>query len=516
MAAGRERFRVLLVAGLRDLASGAGANGATTARQTYREGLVSEWRGGEHRWPLVNALGTTTQLTDANEAVTDSYVLDAAGNPTSIAEQLLDTDNQTLHNATLSFGYDDINRLTLEKRVGYEPIWYEYTMDGAGNRTQFVEKDQQGTPVGTTNATYSADNRLLTYGNMTFGYDGNGNRTSKTVNQVTTTYAYNHDNRLTELHDGATLTFTYNADGLRQSRTVNGTTTQYAYDGVRLLKELDANGATETSYTLAPLGDEWYPLLSDRASGASRFYAFDALGTTRALTNQSQLTTHQFTDDAYGNLLSATDPTATPHQYIGRLGYYADAASGLQLLTHRYYDPAVRRFVTEDPVREGGNWHEYTEGNPATGTDPLGLANCWNPIDQFNDPQCPGYWLRDRDTWRYRRAYESWWQCWWRCAQGALGAQLAYTITQRFLQPIYETAWVTRTQRILTGEWRLVFQSNPHPGAVNRVWVQVWKTVQHRVPVRQIIGHRVVEFSWVVWAADVGWWLGCAANCSHH
>ena len=209
MAAGRERFRVLLVAGLRDLASGAGANGATTARQTYREGLVSEWRGGEHRWPLVNALGTTTQLTDANEAVTDSYVLDAAGNPTSIAEQLLDTDNQTLHNATLSFGYDDINRLTLEKRVGYEPIWYEYTMDGAGNRTQFVEKDQQGTPVGTTNATYSADNRLLTYGNMAFGYDGNGNRTSKTVNQVTTTYAYNHDNRLTELHDGATLTFTY-------------------------------------------------------------------------------------------------------------------------------------------------------------------------------------------------------------------------------------------------------------------------------------------------------------------
>ncbi|NDK16818.1 MAG: hypothetical protein GW911_32725, partial [Armatimonadetes bacterium] len=74
--------------------------------------MVSEWRGGEHRWPLVNALGTTTQLTDANEAVTDSYVLDAAGNPTSIAEQLLDTDNQTLHNATLSFGYDDINRLT--------------------------------------------------------------------------------------------------------------------------------------------------------------------------------------------------------------------------------------------------------------------------------------------------------------------------------------------------------------------------------------------------------------------
>jgi RHS repeat-associated protein len=300
------------------------------------------------------------------------YTRDNVGSPTSVAEQLLDSDNQTVHNATLTFGYDNANRLTQEKRSGYEPIWYEYAMDGAGNRTQFVEKDQQGTPVGTTNATYSADNRLLTYGNLTFGYDGNGNRTSKTVNQVTTTYAYNHDNRLTELHDGATLTFTYNGDGLRQSRTVNGATTRYAYDGVRLLKELDAAGATQTTYTLAPLGDEWYPLVSDRKAGATRFYAFDALGTTRALTNQSQLTTHQFTDDAYGNLLTATDPAATPHQYIGKLGYYTDAASGLQLLTERYYDPVVGRFVTEDPIKEGGNWFGYVGGNALENVDPSG------------------------------------------------------------------------------------------------------------------------------------------------
>jgi len=75
-----------------------------------------------------------------------AYTRDAAGNPTSVAEQLLDTDNQTTHNATLTFGYDNANRLTQEKRTGYEPIWYEYAMDGAGNRTQFVEKD--GAPPG--------------------------------------------------------------------------------------------------------------------------------------------------------------------------------------------------------------------------------------------------------------------------------------------------------------------------------------------------------------------------------
>ena len=154
---------------------------------------------------------------------------------------------------------------------------------------------------------------------------------------------------------------------------MDGTTTQYAYDGVRLLKELDANGATQMTYTLAPLGDEWYPLVSDRASGASRFYAFDALGTTRALTADSQLPTAVWTDDAYGNVLSATDPAATPHQYLGKLGYHTDAASGLQLLTQRYYDPVVGTFVSEDPVRDGGNWYAYVSGAPTRAVDPVGL-----------------------------------------------------------------------------------------------------------------------------------------------
>ena len=41
-----------------------------------------------------------------------AYTRDAVGNPTTLAEQLLDTNNQTVHNATLTFGYDNANRLT--------------------------------------------------------------------------------------------------------------------------------------------------------------------------------------------------------------------------------------------------------------------------------------------------------------------------------------------------------------------------------------------------------------------
>ncbi|PIY43429.1 MAG: hypothetical protein COZ06_22895, partial [Armatimonadetes bacterium CG_4_10_14_3_um_filter_66_18] len=139
-----------------------------------------------------------------------AYTRDNVGNPTQITDQLLLPDNQTWEAGSWTFGYDNTNRLTLEKRTGAHPYWYEYALDGAGNRTQFVQKDGDGNVVGTTNATYSADNRLLTYGNTSYTWDQNGNQLTKTTNQVTVTMGWDYDNKLVLLTDGATLSFTYN------------------------------------------------------------------------------------------------------------------------------------------------------------------------------------------------------------------------------------------------------------------------------------------------------------------
>ena len=181
---------------------------------------------------------------------------------------------------------------------------------------------------------------------------------------------------MTSLTDGSTLSFTYNADGLRQSRTVDGTTTRFVYSGLRLLQETNSGGTTQVDYTLAPIGGEWEPLVSHRKSGASRFYAFDVLGTTRALTDGSEDVAAVLTDDAWGNVLNASDSSATAQQYVGRYGYYLDGASGLQLLTQRYYDPAAGRFVSEDPAMADENWWAYGLGNPAMMVDPAG-ERCW-------------------------------------------------------------------------------------------------------------------------------------------
>jgi len=343
-------------------------------RQDNDNGTYSTWTFDD----AGRASAVATKKSDDTMILSLSYTRDNVGNPTSVSEALLDTDDQTTHNATLTYTYDDLHRLTSEKRSSAgqtptsQPIWYEYTMDAAGNRTQFVEKDQQGNVVGTTNATYSDDNRKLTYGNTSYTWDGNGNQLTKTTNQVTVTMGWNYDNKMVSLTDGSTLSFTYNGDGLRQSKTVDGTTTRFVYSGVRLVQETNSAGTTQATYTLAPMGGDWEPLVSHRKSGASRFYAFDALGTTRALTDGSEDVAAVFTDDAWGNVLSASDSSATAHQYVGRYGYYLDGASGLQLLTQRYYDAAVGRFVSEDPVRDGQEWYAYAGCRPLAQVDPHG------------------------------------------------------------------------------------------------------------------------------------------------
>ena len=59
----------------------------------------------------------------------------------------------------------------------------------------------------------------------------------------------------------------------------------------------------------------------------------------------------------------------------GQFGYYKDGATGLYLLTHRYYDAGAGRFLTRDPIGYGGgmNLYGYAEGNPVNESDPSGF-----------------------------------------------------------------------------------------------------------------------------------------------
>jgi RHS repeat-associated protein len=58
-------------------------------------------------------------------------------------------------------------------------------------------------------------------------------------------------------------------------------------------------------------------------------------------------------------------------------GQQFDEESGLHYNRHRYYDPAMGRFVSTDPIKLAGgiNLHQYAP-NPIQWIDPLGLAKC--------------------------------------------------------------------------------------------------------------------------------------------
>jgi RHS repeat-associated protein len=65
------------------------------------------------------------------------------------------------------------------------------------------------------------------------------------------------------------------------------------------------------------------------------------------------------------------ESTATAdYSYTGK---EKDSATGLVYFNARYYDPALGRFISEDPVKDGRNWYVYCENNPLKFTDPTGL-----------------------------------------------------------------------------------------------------------------------------------------------
>lgn len=277
------------------------------------------------------------------------YLYDGAGNVSSR------TDND---GSVTTFNYDGANQLTSEVRTGPGAYTLSYTYDHNGNR---LTKTLNGVQE---NYTYDAGDHLLAAGNKSYTYDLNGNCTSVTVGGLTTTLSYDYENRLTQITypGGGTNTFLCNGLGLRMRKMDSAGTFHYVCDGAEVASPVLSDGAAV--YT---------PGLSERRGGISKFYHADALGSTRGITNTGQSATDSILYDGFGMTVSRMGNTPTPFGFVGAAQYQSDADSGLMLLGHRYYDASVGRFITKDPARQGQNGYVYCGNNPLTRTDPKGL-----------------------------------------------------------------------------------------------------------------------------------------------
>lgn len=73
-----------------------------------------------------------------------------------------------------------------------------------------------------------------------------------------------------------------------------------------------------------------------------------------------------------GTMLDGYQLEINPAKYSLFTGKTLEESTGLVYFGRRWYDPEFGRFVTVDPVGDGGNWYAYCGGNPINAVDPDG------------------------------------------------------------------------------------------------------------------------------------------------
>ena len=157
-----------------------------------------------------------------------------------------------------------------------------------------------------------------------------------------------------------------------------------ANDGSNVINET-LNG---NSYATNVMGADGY--VSRKQNGTTGYLFKDAHGDVLSAYSSTTNKIADYTYDAWGEKKSVGDYTWGKENPIRYNGQYYDTESGMTYLRARYYDSDIRRFITEDPIKDGLNWYSYAGNNPVMMCDPSGLFDyntklTYNPNDYSND-----------------------------------------------------------------------------------------------------------------------------------
>jgi len=91
------------------------------------------------------------------------------------------------------------------------------------------------------------------------------------------------------------------------------------------------------------------------AEGTRRWYLYDGLRSMLAEVTDAGAITAARKYDVYGALRTGSDEGAGSQKFVGSLGHSTEPSTGgLIYMRARWYDPAVGRFVSEDPSGQRG------------------------------------------------------------------------------------------------------------------------------------------------------------------
>ncbi|WP_194922496.1 LamG-like jellyroll fold domain-containing protein [Catenulispora pinisilvae] len=366
--------------------------GRITGRTLGNAGLGQTVRGYSYEpdtEALSNIASTTTNGAGTVQIQSDTYGRDAAGNVTSIdspvQNQCFAYNGQS--QMTQAFTTDSTTCASANHTYGPSPYDVTYGIDGLGNIVQTTDNIAATTQIGQ----YTDPNHvhaLTNQGGDTYGYDPNGDMTSRTVGGASSTLDWDEQQQLASVTQGANSTsFVYAADGTRLIRHDPGTNQATLFLGN---EELVLNGSAVAADRTYVVGGT---TIAERTPSTLTWLLNDAQGSAQITVNATTGAVNRQFYTPYGAQRGGN--VLEPSTDKGFLGHVDDYGTGLIQDGARYYDPSTGHFISPDPVNSASpsqlNAYDYAGDNPVTVTDPSGLmaveggsgtGNCTQAIGQ--------------------------------------------------------------------------------------------------------------------------------------
>ena len=319
-----------------------------------------------------NGLPSSLQVGGSNYG----YAYDQNGNITEY--QVSDTNASGGTTKTVAYQYDELNRLIRENnQILNKTVTYAYDIGG-----NLVSEKEYAYASGTLPASASVTktgtfdsvwkDKLVKWNGVAMTYDASGNMLTK----GNTKYTWTLGNALASVSNGKNIQYSYDHAGHRIKKVVDGAVTQMCYAGDLLVSE-----RTGSEKTLWYRYDSSGNVIALTYESEIYMYLRNAQNDIIGLLDKDGKVVVRYTYDSWGQVVKIEGTlkdkvgARNPFRYKG---YYYDVETGLYYCRSRYYDPAIRRFISADDtqvLRDNldmlgeKNLYAYCDDNPITRSD---------------------------------------------------------------------------------------------------------------------------------------------------
>jgi RHS repeat-associated protein len=288
--------------------------------------------------------------------------------------------------------YDKTFRLENESiSTANETTVTAYQYDDGHNRTQKSVTVGAGSPVVTTytygdgsTASTANSNQLVSFtegsNTVSFDYDANGNRESRTENSQTDTYSYDYENRLLGFNklNGAdagnhSWAYDYRTRRVEFDKATGSSTTSFSFSGGTSVQEYTTSSSTPDVEFIrgSDYGGGIGGILYSLRGGVPSIKHYNSRGDVVAATNTSGSLTWQSQYEAFGTITDEDGSTLDRQKSNTKdqdLANYANEG-------FRWRDLETGMFFQRDPAGfvDGPNVYTYVLQNAWTAFDPTGL-----------------------------------------------------------------------------------------------------------------------------------------------